>query len=194
MAQSAITVTPPSPTPPTNFTTFLGTTPPTAPAQTTVDDGAAGPLTAFATPRVSADPANFPSAAHEAAGTEVVVTAPGSRVEAPTVAVSVLGAYTLTPNQQHASSMTPATQAALASITPTTAAKAASGTQLITCTGTNFTPGCRIWVNNQERNTTFVSATSITATVPKSPDAGVWAVDVKQGGVAVPSTRNFTWT
>jgi hypothetical protein len=194
MAQSAITVTPPSPTPPTNFTTFLGTTPPTAPAQTTIDDGTAGPLTAFATQRASADGANFPSVPHEAAGTEVVVTAPGSVAAAPTVAVSVLGSYTTNPNQQHASSMTPATAAALASITPTTAAKAASGTQLITCTGTNFTPTCRIWVNNQERTTTYVSATSLTATVPKSPDAGIWAVDVKQGGIAVPSTRNFTWT
>jgi hypothetical protein len=161
--------------------------------QTTIDDGTAGPLTAFAAQRASADGANFPSVPHEAAGTEVVVTAPGSRVEAPTVAISVLGAYTLTPNQQHASSMTPATQAALASITPTTAAKG-TGTQLFTCTGTNFTPTCRIWINNQERNTTYVSATSLTATVAKSPDAGVWAVDVKQGGVAVPSTRNFTWT
>jgi len=142
---------------------------------------------------VSADPANFPSVAHEAAGTEVVVTAPGSVVTAPTVAVSVLGSYTTEPNRTHASSMTPTTAAALASITPTTAVKG-TGTQLITVTGTNFTPGSRIWVNNQERPTTFVSATSMTTTVPKSPDAGVWAVDVKQGGVAVPSTRNFTWT
>jgi hypothetical protein len=193
MAQSAITVTPPNPTPPTNMATFLGTTPPTSPAQTTVDDGAAGPLTAFAAPRASADAANFPSVAHEAAGTEVVVTAPGSRVEAPTVAVSVLGSYTTEPNRTHASSMTPAAAPTLASLTPATAAKG-SGTQGLTVTGTNFTPGCRIWVNNQERPTTFVSATSMSTTFNKSPDAGVWNVDVKQGGVAVPSTRTFTWT
>jgi hypothetical protein len=97
------------------------------------------------------------------------------------------------PNATHASSMSPATNPALASITPTTAVKG-TGTQLITCTGTAYTPGCRIWVDNQERSTTFVSATSLTTTVNKPPNAGVWNVDVKLGGVAVPSTRTFTWT
>lgn len=193
MAQSAITVTPPNPTPPTNFTTFLGTTPPTAPAQTTIDDGAAQAVTLFAANRASVDQANFPSVPHEAAGTEVVVTAPGSVAQSPTVAVSVLGAYTTTPNRDHASSMSPGSNPTNASIAPTTAA-AGAGTQLITVTGTNFTPGCRIWVNNQERQTTFVNATTLTATVPKSPTAGTWPVEVKLGGVAVPSTRTFTWT
>ena len=195
MAQSAITVTPENPTPPTNFTTvFLGTTPPTSPAQTVIDDGVAGTLTVFGTNRASVDNANFPSVAHEAAGTEVVVVAPGSRVEAPTVSMSVLGSYTISPNQQHASSLSPATNPALASITPTTAVSGPSGTQLITCTGTGFTQGCQIWVNNVQRTTTFVSATSLTATVNKSTGPGVWNVDVKLGGVAVPSTRTFTWT
>jgi len=199
MAQSAITVTPPNPTPPTNMATFLGTTPPTAPAQTAVDDGAAAALTLFAAQRASADPGNFPSVAHEAAGTEVVVatTYPPAYVGAPPhyplAAVSVLGAYTTTPNQQHASSLTPATAPAFASLAVATAA-AGAGTQLISAVGTNFTPGCRIWANNQERQTTFVSATSLTATVPKSPTAAVWPIEVKLGGVAVPSTRNFTWT
>ena len=194
MAQSAITVTNPNPTPPTNFTTvFLGQTPPNAPAQTVIDDGVAGTLTTFGANRASVDNTNFPSVAHEAAGTEVVVVAPGSRVEAPTVSMSVLGNYTISPNQQHASSLSPATNPALASITPTTAVSGA-GTQLITCTGTAFTQGCRIWVNNQERPTTFVSATSLTATVNKSTGPGVWNVDVKLGGVAVPSTKQFTWT
>ena len=104
MAQNATTVTPSNPTPPTNFATTLGTTPPTAPGQTSIDDGAAGPLTVLAASRVSADPANFPSRTSEGKGTEVVVTAPGSRAEAPTVSVSVLGAYTTSPNDQHASS------------------------------------------------------------------------------------------
>ena len=193
MAQSAITVTPTSPTPPTNFS-FLGTTPPTAPAQPAVDDGTAGTLTVFAAKTASSDNANFPSVDHEGKGTEVTVVAPGSDADAPTVSFSDLGSYTSTPNQQHASSLSPATNPALASITPTTAVKAASGTQLITCTGTAFTPGCRIWVDNQERTTTFVSATSLTTTVNKNPNAGVWNVDVKIGGVAVPSTRTFTWT
>jgi len=195
MAQSAITVTPPNPTPPTNMS-FLGTTPPTAPAQLVADDGAAGVLTTLAASTVSADPTNFPSATHEGKGTEVVFTAasPNPGPLGQLQAVSVLGNYTATPNAQHASSMSPVTNPTLASITPTTAVSAATGTQLITCTGTGFTPGCRIWVDNVERTTTFVSATSITTTVPKKPNAGLWAVDVKLGGVAVPSTRTFTWT
>ena len=104
MAQSSITVTHTNPTPPTNFATTLGNTPPTAPAQTSIDDGTAGPLTMLAASRVSVDPANFPSRTSEGKGTEVVVTAPGSRAEAPTVSVSVLGAYTTKPNEDHASS------------------------------------------------------------------------------------------
>ena len=194
MAQSAITVTPENPTPPTNFTTvFLGTTPPTAPAQTVIDDGVAGTLTVFGTNRASVDNANFPSVAHEAAGTEVVVVAPGSRVEAPTVSMSVLGSYTISPNQQHASSLSPATNPTLASLTPATAASG-TGTQGLTVPGTGFVPGCRIWVNNQERSTTFISATSLSTTFNKSTGPGTWPVDVKLGGVAVPSTRTFTWT
>ena len=51
MSQSAITVTPPNPTPPTNFSTTIGQTPPNAPAQTSVDDGTAGTLTVFAASR-----------------------------------------------------------------------------------------------------------------------------------------------
>jgi hypothetical protein len=71
---------------------------------------------------------------------------------------------------------------------------AATGTQLITCTGTGFTNQCRIWVDNMERTTTFTSATSIACTINKKPSAGAWNVDVKLGGVAVASSRNFTWT
>jgi hypothetical protein len=190
--QSAITVTPENPTPPTNFS-FLGTTPPTSPSQLAVDDGAAGTLTVFATKLASVDNANFPSVDHEGKGTEVTVVAPGSRVEAPTVSFSDLGNYTTTPNQQHASSLSPATNPTLASLTPATAASG-SGTQGLTVTGTGFTPGCRIWVNNQERTTTFVNATSLSTTFPKSGAAGVWRVEVKLGGVAVPTAQNFTWT
>ena len=179
--QSAITVTPENPTPPTS------------PSQLAVDDGTAGTLTVFAAKLASADNANFPSVDHEGKGTEVTVVAPGSRVEAPTVSFSDLGNYTTTPNQQHASSLSPATNPTLASLTPATAASG-TGTQGLTVTGTGFTPGCRIWVNNQERTTTFVNATSLSTTFPKSGAAGVWRVEVKLGGVAVPTAQNFTWT
>ena len=105
MAQSALTVTPSNPTPPTNFS-FLGTTPPTAPAQLAVDDGAAGPLTAFAAKLASVDNANFPSLDAEGRGTEVVVTqtySPSTFLRPGHGTVSDLGSYTTTPNAQHAS-------------------------------------------------------------------------------------------
>jgi hypothetical protein len=173
---------------------FVGQTPPNAPTQLVADDGTAGTLTVFATKTASADNANFPSIDHEGKGTETVVVAPGSRTEAPTVSFSDLGNYTTNPNQQHASSLSPATNPTLTSLTPSTATAAASGTQGLTVTGTGFVPGCRIWVNNVERPTTFISATSMSTTFPKSNAAAVWPVDVKLGGVPVLTTRNFTWT
>ena len=194
MAQSAITVTVPSPTPPTNMS-FLGQTPPNAPSQPVVDDGTAGTLTVLAAKTASVDQANFPSIDHEGLTGPGVVTvvAPGSRSEAPTVSVSTLGAYTAAPNRDHASSLSPATNPVLSSISPTTAVKAASGTQLITLTGTGFTPGCRVRVNGTERAATWVSATSMTCTVNKSPNATVWPIELMLGG-AVLGSKDFTWT
>jgi len=193
MAQSSITVTPPSPTPPTNFS-FVGQTPPNAPTQPVADDGTAGTLTVFAAKTASADNANFPSIDHEGKGTEVTVVAPGSRAEAPTISFSDLGSYTTNPNRDHASSLSPATAPTFASISPTTAVKGTSGTTTITVTGTGFVPGCRIWANNVEQTTTFVSSTTLTAAVKKSPDAGVWNVEVKLGGTPVGTAKTFTWT
>jgi hypothetical protein len=173
---------------------FLGTTPPTAPAQPVADDGTAGTLTVFATKTASADNANFPSVEHEGKGTEVTVVAPGSRAEAPTIAFSDLGNYTTNPNRDHASSLSPATAPTFASISPTTAVKGTSGTTTITATGTGFVPGCKIWANNVEQTTTFVSATSLTAAVKKSPDAGIWNVEVRLAGTPVGTAKTFTWT
>src|SRR6188508_2338540 len=163
MAQSAITVTPTSPTPPSNMS-FLGTTPPTAPAQPVADDGAAGTLTVFAAKTASSDNANFPSVEHEGKGTEVTVVAPGSRAEAPTIAFSDLGSYTQYPNQQHASSLSPATNPTLSTAGPTTASGAGNAT--VTATGVGFTKQSVIWVNGIAYPTTFVSSTSLTASAP----------------------------
>jgi IPT/TIG domain. len=222
MAQSALTVTPPNPTPPTNMS-CTGATPPNPPNFTKntyadaadnnifntypppyFDDGTAGSLTAFATNTAAlasgtgatagGTEGSYPGAAngvvpastsvaHEGAGTEVVVTLTypaayvGAQPHYPLVTDSTGPLITTQvqrdagPNASHPSTMSPATNPALASITPTTAVSAASGTQLITCTGTNFTPGCRIWVDNVERTTTYVSATSLTTTVPKKSTA-----------------------
>jgi UDP-N-acetylglucosamine enolpyruvyl transferase len=97
------------------------------------------------------------------------------------------------PNATHASTLNPAVNPALASVAVGSSVSGA-GTTLLTCTGTNFVQGCRIWVNNVEKTTTFASATSLTATIDKKREAGTWPVDVKLGGVPVPSTRTITWT
>ena len=55
-------------------------------------------------PPTSVDPANFPGVAAKAAETQVVVVAPGSRVEAPTLSMVDLGNAEF----QHASSLSPA--------------------------------------------------------------------------------------
>ena len=142
--------------------------------------------------------------AHEGAGTEVVVTQtyragetpPGGALQwigsvgpAATAATRDAG-----PNATHASTMSPVTNPALVSIAPTTLAAAATGTQLITATGTGFVPGCRIWHDGVEQDTTWVSATSITALVKKRSYAGIVPVVVKLGGVQVGATTTFTWT
>ena len=258
MAQSALTVTPPSPTPPTNMS-FTGATPPNVPNYTKLtyanyngggampsyitnpppyfDDGTAGALHTFAANTaalasgtgatsggtentypgadtapidtvnaIGAVPAST-SLAHEGAGTEVTVLAPGNIVHTYPGAITLDMSRTAStgpvvntqalrdagPNATHASSMSPVTNPAFASLTVGSSVSG-TGTTLLTCTGTNFVPGCRIWVNNVEQSTTYVSATSLTATINKKREAGTWNVDVKLGGVAVPSTRTITWT
>jgi hypothetical protein len=237
MAQSALTVTPPSPTPPTNMS-FTGATPPNPPNLTKntyadnfdntifntypppyFDDGTAGSLTAFAantaalasgTGATAGGTENsYPGAAggvvpastsvaHEGAGTEVVVTAPGSRSECPTQAVSDLGSYTLTPNASHASYLT----GTVGTGTPTTSAASGAsnvsgaGTTLLTVTGTNFNRSSVVYVNSIAQTTNYVSATSLTVTnAPKRATAGTLPVTVVNGVGGTPSNAtNWTFT
>jgi len=152
------------------------------------------------------------SVPHEAAGTETSVTNPGNIAHSYTGPVTfdtskmygvgpalptptVAAPFPASINGAHASTLSPAyaSNPTLASITLGSSVSG-TGTTLLTCTGTNFVQGCRIWVNNVEQTTTWVSATSLTATINKKPQAGTWPVDVKLGGVAVPSTRTITWT
>ena len=149
------------------------------------------------------------SVAHEAAGTETSSTW-GSAAWPTTAPANVLNpagtptmvgvgpaltaaSIALGPNGSHASTLSPATNPALSSV-GVASSVSGTGTTLLTCTGTNFVQGCRIWVNNVEKPTTWVSATSLTSTIDKKREAGTWPVDVKLGGVAVPSTRTLTWT
>jgi hypothetical protein len=239
MAQSALTVTPPSPTPPTNMS-FTGATPPNPPNYTKLtyagmeadpptnpppyfDDGTAGALTTFATNTAALASGtgatsggtenSYPGAAsgavpastsipHEGAGTEIAVTQTypstiynpaGALVMVSVGPVLTAASILAGPNASHASTLSPTTNPAFASFTLGSAVSG-TGTTLLTCTGTNFVPGCRIWVNNVEQSTTFVSATSLTETINKKREAGNWPADVKLGGVAVPSTRTLVWT
>jgi len=210
MAQSATTVTPPNPTPPTNIS-CVGATPPHDLLQAAVDDGITQvdataesvnenipPSGTSASPQAIAvkvaAAGSGTSVDGEGRGTETVVTAtvPNPSPAGQLKTVSVLGNWTGMPNAQHASTQTPATFPVLSSLVLATAA-AGTGTQLISCVGTSFVPGCRIWVDNIERATTYVSATSLTTTIPKKNTAGVWAVKVGLGGGFTAST-NFTWT
>ena len=214
MAQSALTVTAPNPTPPTNLS-FVGATPPMDLAQTVADDGIAlavpnsvnngaangntlnepsGSLNVYAAKTAAAGSGT--SVDHEGKGNETLFTQTyGSNIYAPIV-LKMDGcgpAYSANPNTNHASSLSPATNPALVSISPTTTVSGA-GTQLLTCTGTNFVPGCRIRVNGVDQDTTFVSATSITATVKKSNVATTWPVVVTLAGVPVGVTATWTFT
>ena len=200
MAQSAITVTPTNPTPPTNFS-FLGTTPPTAPAQPAVDDGTAGSLTAFAAKIASVDNTNFPSLDAEGRGTEVVVTQTYSasiyNPAGPLVTVSDLGNFTgvtNSPNSTHASSLSPATNPTLTTIAPTTAVSGASGTDTITATGVGFNKQSVIYANGVAQPTTYVSATSLTAPVKKKTSAGTWPITVVTGNVVTTAAQTLTYS
>jgi hypothetical protein len=238
MAQSALTVTPPNPTPPTNMS-CTGATPPNPPNFTKntyidwapdtdfetnpppyFDGGAAGSLTAFATNTAAlasgsgataggtegsypgAGGVNPPNAhfmgavpasssvAHEAAGTEVVVTSPGSLATAPTQQVSVFGAYTSTPNASHASYLSAGTAPVITSLSA--GGPAGVGTTFLTVTGTGFTRASEVFVNGIKQNANYVSATSLTvANAPKKLTAGNNIVTVSNGG-GVPS-NSFNW-
>jgi hypothetical protein len=199
MAQSAITVTPPNPTPPTNMS-FLGTTPPLAPAQPAADDGTAGTLGLFAAKIASVDNANFPSVDHEGRGNELSVTAPGSRAECPTIAVScgpvlpaqTVGGAPVSPNQLHASSLSPSTNPTLTTAGPSTAS--GTGNATVTATGVGFTKQSVIFVNGISYPTTFVSSTSLTASAPKKATAGTLPVNVVTGGAVTTASVNWTFT
>lgn len=233
MAQSAITVTPPNPTPPTNMS-FTGVTGPNPPNYTKnsyinpvanpppyFDDGAAGAIGTLAANtaalasgtgvtsggtentypgtgtlgpnNIGAVPAST-SVAHEGAGTEVSVTAPGSRAECPTIAVSTLGSYTNSPNSQHASSLSPSAAATITTFSPATTASG-GGTFALTVNGTNFTRQSVVYVNGIAQTTVYVSPTQLTvAAAPKKATAGTLPVFVRTAGLVETAPTNYTFT
>jgi len=189
------TVTVANPTPPTNVAVLMQNTPPTPTGTTPA--GAAAPDEANKGVFINALNAPtpiLPAGRPEAFGTEVHVNGPVA--PAPlnyyTSTHSDLGSYTERPNATHPSTLTPPGVTTLASISPTSTVSGA-GTQLLTATGTNFTKQSVIVVNAVPQTTTFVSNTSITATVTKKATAGTWPVIVNTGGAqTAPQTWTFT--
>jgi hypothetical protein len=132
------------------------------------------------------------SVAHEAAGTEVVVTSPGSLATAPTQQVSVLGSYTSTPNASHASYLSAGTAPVITGLSA--GGVSGIGTTALTVTGTGFTRAATVYVDGVRQNTNYVSATSLTvAGAPKKLTAGTSAVTVINGVGGIPS-NSFNWT
>lgn len=197
MSQSALTVTPENPTPPTNLS-CVGTTPPTDSAQAYADDGYTSPganTTVFAAKTAAAGSGTSVDA--EGKGTETSSTmtyASGIMLGAAgaTVMVGTTAAYTTTPNISHASTLTPATNPTLTTATPSTASGAGNAT--VTATGVGFTRQSVIWVNEIPYPTTFVSSTSLTASAPKKASAGTLPVRVVTGGVVTTASQNWTFT
>lgn len=227
MAQSALTVTPPSPTPPTNMS-CTGATPPNPPNYTKntyanpvsspppfFDDGTAGALTAFAANTAAlasgsgatagGTEGSYPGAAngvvpastsvaHEGAGTETVVTAPGSRAECPTQSFSCLGNFTASPNGSHASTLSPTNPATITGLVPASTTSG-GGTIALQVNGTNFTKQSVVYVNGVAQTTVFTSSTRLdVAAAPKKATAGTLPVHVVTAGVSATAPTNWTFT
>jgi hypothetical protein len=222
MAQSATTCTPANPTPPTNLS-YVGNTPPLDPAQAVADDGVAntypvisqnegggvngstnpsavGNKLLFAAKTAAANTASAPGAGisndGEARGTEVSVTAsvPNPSPAGQLIMTSTLGNYTTSPNAQHASSLSPATNPTLSTIAPTTAVSGTGTVALTAVTGVGFTKQSVVYANGVAQPTVFVSSTTLTATMTKKATSGTWPITVVTGGVVTTTAQTFTWT
>jgi hypothetical protein len=124
----------------------------------------------------------------EGSGTEVHVT-----TNPRAIMHSTNGAYTEVPNKTHPSSMSPATAPVLASISPTTDT-VGTGVTAVTLTGTTFTPQTRVTVDGAVIDSTFVSATSITANVPKRTLAGARNIGISLGDMPMGATQALTYS
>jgi hypothetical protein len=174
----------PNPTGPLPPNTTASTLPPY------LDDGVAASGLVFAAPASGT--------AAEGAGTEVAVTQSYSpsifNPAGPLIMVSDLGNYTDAPNRDHASSLSPATNPALASIAPASTASGV-GQFALTATGTNLTKQSVIYVNGVAQACTYGGLpTSVLATsVTRKAAAGTWNVTVVTGGV-VTAAQVLTFT
>jgi hypothetical protein len=194
MTQSALTVTPENPTPPTNMS-FIGTTPPTDPAQAYFDDGAAGSQILFAAKVAAAGSGTSVDAEGRGTETSYTVVPPPTAYDQPvdTVSCGCGPAYSTTPNANHASYVGATTPTITGSPAPNNVASGA-GTTAITITGTNFTPSSKVYIDGKLQNANYVSATSLTvANAPKLGAAGTRSV-VVTNGFNGPSSAASIWT
>jgi hypothetical protein len=186
MPSSPLTVTVGNPTPPTNVACIaFGTLPsPVDETYARAAAGAAGSITAIATP---VTPLSATLVASEATGTVVVDAKAGQ------TSITVLGNFTSTPNASHPSSQAPGTLPTITGLAPAAPVSGAGNLDL-TVTGTGFEPMSIVNVNGIPYSTNYISATSLKAfNVPKKPTAGTLPVTVVTGGTATAPT-NWTFT
>jgi hypothetical protein len=207
MAQSALTVTAPNPTPPTNLS-FVGATPPLDPVQAVVDDG----VTTISPASINEPPAparnvfavktaaggSGTSVDAEGRGNETLFTQTyGGNIYAPIPLLMDGCGPALTqgtmpvPNQIAGSSLSPAVNPTLTTIAPTTSVHGTAAITM-TATGVGFTRQSKIVIGGVPQATTFVSSTSLTCLATPPAAAGTPAVTVVTGGVV--TTAPQTWT
>jgi hypothetical protein len=206
MAQSTLTITPGNPTPPTNLS-FVGCHPPLDPTQPAVDDG----VPAFTATMASW---NEPSGNRNVFAVNTAATGSGTSIPAEGMGNETLFTQTYSssiyapipllmdgcgppfspnPNQNHASSLSPATNPTLTSIAPTTSVHGTAAITM-TATGTGFTKQSVINIGGVNQTTTFVSATSITCLATPPAAAGTPAVTVVTGGAVTTAPQVWTIT
>jgi hypothetical protein len=82
----------------------------------------------------------------------------------------------------------------LTSLSPNTAVHGTGAMLIVTATGTNFSPQCKITIGGFERPTTYISATQVSCTIdPSQWAAGPQPVVVKNGHL-LSAAVNFTFT
>jgi hypothetical protein len=144
------------------------------------------------------------SVAAEGAGTETLFTQTYSAAILAPVVLTTVGAgpalvkattdagAPVSPNTNHASSLSPATNPTLTSVSAGGAS--GGGTATCTATGTGFTRQSVLNINGINYPTTFVSATSLTAVAPKKATSGNLPVVVITGGAVVTAPQNWVFT
>jgi hypothetical protein len=182
-AASPVTVTVRNPTPPTNIACVTTGSPPVSPADAALFAGAGvpGSTTTLAAPTGGSGPAP------EATGTVVVDTKPGA------TSITVMGAYTNTPNASHPSSQAPPVLPVITSLSPAST-PGDGATVALVVNGTGFEEASVIHIGGVTEVTTFVSTTRLEALNAVAGTApGTIPVTVVTGGTAS-APVNWTFT